>query len=222
VNRGSGRLLCRRCGWCCQNQLIGLSTTEMKAITDYLQRKSREELEDHIVSCLASEGTLEQYELGWEKRRERVFNFFEPCEVILFDKTTVVKTHVIRLLPESRRCVFHNPVSSDCFIYPARPLTCRMFPYEVEDKRLVMVDETDECPGAGFGERLNLTRHIRLSKMCKELLSRDDAVFWRFVREKALAREGNTVSHQLCDLGSNQLSLIDPFVELGLIPRQKQ
>jgi Fe-S-cluster containining protein len=200
--------------------LIGLSTVEIRAIADYLQRKSREELEDHIVSCLASEGTLDQCELGWEKQIERLFNFFEPCEVIVFDKTTIVKTHVIKLLPGSRRCVFHNPLSSDCFIYPARPLTCRMFPYEIEEKRLVMVDETDECPGAGFGERLNLTRHIRLSKMCNELLSGDDAVFWRFVQEKALAREGRTVSHQLYDVGSSQLSLINPFVEVGLVPRR--
>jgi Fe-S-cluster containining protein len=218
MNRGYGRLLCRRCGWCCQNQLIGVSTVEIRAIADYLQRKIPEQVEDHIVSCLAYEGTLSQYELGWEKRRERLTRFFDPCEVIVFGKTTVVKTHVIQLLQESRRCLFHNPVSSDCFIYPARPLTCRMFPYEVEKERLVMVDETDECPGAGFGEPVNMTHHTRLSKMCRELLTRDDAVFWGFVQEKELTREGSPVSHLLHEHRMTHLQLIDPFVELGLIP----
>ena len=189
----------------------------MKAITEYLKKKTPEEIEEHLVSGLEYEGTSGPYELTYRKRKERLLGFLDPCEVIVFDGAAVVKTRVIHLIPESGRCVFHDPVSSDCFVYPARPLTCRMFPYEVKEGRFVMVDETDECPGAGFGELLNMRRHSRLSRMCLELLSRDDALFWRFVKGRAFAREGSTPSHCLYEPGLTHLPLIDPFVELDLI-----
>ncbi len=191
------------------------------AIIEHLEKKTPEEIEEQIVSGLESVGTLEPYELTYKKRKERLLNFLDPCEVIVFDGAAVVKTHVVHLLPESGRCVFHDPVSSDCFVYPARPLTCRMFPYEVKEGRFVMVDETDECPGAGFGEPLNIKRYSRLSRMCLELLSRDDALFWRFVQGRAFARESSTPSHRLYEPGLAHLRLIDPLVELGLIPEMQ-
>ena len=217
IDRGRGRLLCRRCGWCCQNQLIGVSTVETRAIIEHLENKTPEEIEKHLVSGLDNGGTLKPHEMTHEKRKERLLSFLDPCEVFVFDGTVLVKTHVIHLLQKSGRCVFHDPVSSECFVYPARPLTCRMFPYEAKEGFFVMVDETDECPGAGFGEPLNIKRHSRLSKMCLELLSRDDALFWRFVQERAFAKEGSARSHRLYE-PELTLSFIDPFVELGLIP----
>jgi len=188
------------------------------AIIEHLKNKTPKEIEEQIVSGLEPGGTFEPYELAYKKRKERLLRFLDPCEVIVFDGAAVVKTHVVHLLPESGRCVFYDPVSSDCFVYPARPLTCRMFPFEVKEGRFLMVDETDECPGAGFGELLNIKRHSRLSRMCLELLSRDDALFWRFVQERAFAREGSTPSNRLYEPALAHLQLVDPFVELGLIP----
>jgi len=217
MNVANGHLLCRRCGWCCQNQLIGVSTVEIRAINEYLKRKSPEDIEGHVVSCLAFEGVLDRYESAYKKRKQRLFRFFDPCETVVIDGTVVVKTHVIHLLQESKRCVFYNPLGADCFIYPARPLTCRMFPYEVREGRFVMVDETDECSGAGFGESLCLARHTRLSEMCVELLSRDDHLFRRFVQEKGRADVDSVACRFPYTSELDRLPLIDPFVELGLI-----
>ncbi len=213
-----GHLLCRRCGWCCRNQLIGVSTVETRAIVNYLERKTPDEIEEHILSGLGLGRTLEPHMRTYKKRRERLLDFLDPCELIVFDRAAVIRTHVIHLLQESGRCIFHNPVSSNCFVYPARPLTCRMFPYEVKDGRFAMVDETDECPGVGFGALLNLRRHSRLSRLCLGLLSRDDARFWEFVHERGFTKEDSSPFHCLYKPELTDLPLIDPFVELGLIP----
>jgi Fe-S-cluster containining protein len=218
VERGGGRHTCRRCGWCCQNQLIGVSTAEIRAISYHLKRKPQGQLENHIMSCLAYDGTLSQQDPRHEQYGEHLLDFFEPCEAIVFGDTALVRTHVVRLLPRSRRCIFHDPVSRNCFIYPARPLTCRMFPYEVKDGRLVMVDETDECPGVGLGQPLNLKHHAALSKMCRELLLRDDAIFWRFVQQEGLAKESTNIYTIRYGPEFSRLHPIDPFVELGLLP----
>lgn len=213
----AGRHLCKRCGWCCQNQLIGVSTVEIRAIDDFISKRCGEELEDHVISCLAYEGNFNLYGVDFRNRMNDILNFFVPCETELFEGgTALVRTRVIRLLSNSMRCIFNNPVSSSCFIYPARPLTCRMFPYEVENDHLIMVDETDECPGIGLGEVVDIRRHRRLSAMCKQLLHEDNDVFWRFVREKGLMWRGKGKLDSL-----SAAKLIDPFVELGRIPQAR-
>jgi len=213
-DKGSGRFHCQRCGWCCQNQLIRVFMIEIRAIIDLLNRKSREDFEDHITACLAYEGNLDSYDYNFKRRLDRLLNFFEPYEIEVFEgETTLVKTHVITLLPETMRCVFYNPLSPSCFIYPARPLTCRMFPYEVRENSLVMVDEADKCPGVGIGEAVNLSRHRRLSMMCQRLLHQEDQVFWEFAQRQGLMKKQAAKSHSLISK-----RLIDPFVKLGLVP----
>jgi len=218
-DKGSGRFLCQRCGWCCQNQLIRVFTVEIRAIIDLLKHKSREDFEDHIASCLAYEGSLNPYDYNFKKRMDMLLSFFEPYEIEVFEgEVALAKTHIINLLPGTMRCVFYNPLSSSCFIYSARPLTCRMFPYDVKEDRLVMINEADKCPGVGLGELVNLSRHRRLSIMCQELLHQEDHVFLEFVRKEGLTRKQGVKSK------SHSLSvgrLIDPFVKLGLIPSQK-
>ncbi|MEM2094348.1 MAG: YkgJ family cysteine cluster protein [Candidatus Bathyarchaeia archaeon] len=220
MTRGGGRLLCKRCGWCCQNQLIGVSTVEIRAISSHLELKPVDELEGHIISCMVYDGIRDLHGIFFDQYLERLVNFYEPCEVLVKRDVAFVRSHVIRLLPESRRCVFHNPVTMDCLIYPARPLTCRMFPYEVKDGGLVMVDETDKCPGVGEGEFVNLRRHTALSKLCRELLARDDAEFWRFLREKGVASEDGEVAFAY-RLQLDRVHLIDPFVEVGLVSKPR-
>lgn len=211
--RGSGRLQCRRCGWCCQNQLISVSTVEVRAIIDFLSRRSKEELEDHIVLCLVYEGNIDPYDVRVRERWSDMLNFAVPCEIEFFEgKIALVRTHVVHLLSESKRCVFYNPVSCSCFIYAARPLTCRLFPYDMKDDCLVMVDESDECPGTGRGDLVDFERHRRLSRMCFQLLHDDDIVFWRFAAEKGLTWKRT----KLPPLST--VNLIDPFIELGQIP----
>lgn len=216
--RGFERFRCTRCGWCCQNQLISVSTVEIRAIIDFLNRRSREDFENHITACLAFEGSLNHYEFNFRKRVNTLLSFFEPCEVAVFDdEVALAKNHTISLLPETMRCVFYDPPSSSCFIYPARPLTCRMFPYEVKDSNLVMVDEADKCPGIGLGEVVDLRRHRRLSAMCQKLLREDDCEFWEFVRKEGLRRKKDAKAYSP---SLRDVKLIDPFVKLGLIPPQ--
>ena len=212
------RFLCQRCGWCCQNQLIRVFTVEIRAITELLKHKSREEYEDHVTSCLAYEGNLTPYEYNFKRRMGRLLNFTEPYEVEVFEgDVALVKTHVITLLPGSMRCVFYNPPSSSCFIYPARPLTCRMFPFEVKEDRLIMVNETDKCLGVGRGEDINLLRHRRLSRMCQKLLQQEDDIFWEFARKEGLTKKQNGKPHY-----TSNCKLIDPFRKLGLIPESSK
>jgi len=216
--RDCGRFQCKRCGWCCQNQLISVSTVEIRAIINLMSRRSLEEFEDHITSCLAYENSLNPYALNFKKGLNRLLNFFEPYEIEVFEgDIALAKNHIITLLPKTRICVFYNSLSSSCFIYPARPLTCRMFPYEVEGDQLVMVNEADKCPGIGIGEVVNIRRHRRLSTMCKKLLYEDGHTFWNFVHEEGLTRKGSIKSYSSCDL-----KLTDPFIKLGLIPLPRQ
>lgn len=216
--KGSGRLQCMRCGWCCQDQLISVSTVEIRAITDFLNQRGREEFEDHVVSSLAYEGNLDPYDIKVEERLNDLLNFAVPGEIEFFEeKAALVRTHVIRILSESRRCVFYNPVSSSCVIYPARPLTCRLFPYDVKDDRIVMVDESDECPGVGKGDHVNFQRHRRISRMCLQLLHDDDILFWRFAAQKGLKWKRSGKHPPL-----SAVNLIDPFVETGQIPSPKR
>ena len=210
---GSGRLLCQRCGWCCRNQLIRVFTVEIRAIIDFLNHTRWEAFEDHISACLAYEGNLSPYDYNFHKRMEVIRTFFRPYEVEVFEGDLVcVKTHIVALLPETKRCVFYNPLSSSCFIYPARPLTCRMFPYEVKDDRLILINEDDHCPGVGLGEPINLRRHKRLSRMCQQLVHQEDDLFREFVQEKGVRRQRND-SYSL-----ETRTVINPFVEKGLIP----
>lgn len=194
--KASGRLQCTRCGWCCQNQLVSVSTVEIRAITHFLDyKKSRQELEDHAVSCLSYEGGLDPYDFRVKVRLHEMRNFSVQAEVEFFEENTaLVRTHVIRLIPDSMRCIFYNPVQSSCLIYPARPLTCRLFPYDVKNNCIVMVDETDKCPGAGQGEPINLQRHIRLNAMCYQLLHDDDILFWKYADHKGLRWIGDEKS----------------------------
>jgi Fe-S-cluster containining protein len=210
----SGRFLCQRCGWCCQNQLIRVFTLEIRAILDFLRHQSNEAFEDHISACLAYEGKLSPYDYTFQKRLDVLRAFFRPYEVEFFEgDLIVVKTHVLVLLPETKRCVFYNPLTSACFIYPARPLTCRMFPYEVKDGHLVLINEEDNCPGVGLGDPVNRLRHKRLSLMCQQLLHQEDDLFQAFVRERGLR-----IAQRPPSTSVERRTLINPFVERGLIP----
>ncbi len=212
--QGADRFHCQRCGWCCHNQLIRVFTVEIQAILAFLRHQAEEAFEDHISACLASEGHLRPYDYLYHQRLAVLRRFYRPYEVECFEGDLLgVKTHVITLLPETRRCVFYNPLTSTCFIYPARPLTCRMFPFEVKDGRLVMINEDDQCPGVGQGAPVNLRRHQRLSRMCQHLVQQEDALFHAFVRE-----QGFHSQPQPSSLSLETRTVIDPFVERGLIP----
>ncbi len=208
------RFRCQRCGWCCHNQLIRVFTVEIQAILAFLRQQHEEAFEDHISACLAYEGNLRPYDYLYHQRLDVLRGFFRPYEVECFEgDLLVVKTHVITLLPETRRCVFYNPLTSTCFIYPARPLTCRMFPFEVKDRHLVMINEDDQCPGIGQGTPVNLRRHQRLSQMCQHLVQQEDALFHAFVQERGFHVQPPPPSPSF-----DARTLIDPFVECGLIP----
>ncbi|MDQ1279378.1 MAG: Flagellin N-methylase [Thermoproteota archaeon] len=213
--KASGRFKCTRCGWCCQNQLVSVSTVEIRAITHFINEiKTKQELEEHAVSCLSYEGGLEPYDFRVKIRLHEMRNFNVQAEVEFFEeKTALVRTHVLRLISNSMRCIFYNPLQSSCLIYPARPLTCRLFPYSLKNNKIIMVDETDTCPGAGQGEHVNLQRHIRLNTMCYQLLHYDDIIFWKYAAQKGLRwiRDANKQPH------ISTVTLIDPFLEIGQI-----
>jgi hypothetical protein len=88
-----------------------------------------------------------------------------------------------------------------------------MFPYEVKEDRLILINEEDKCPGVGLGEPINLLRHKRLSMMCQKLVHQEDELYREFVHEKGLRKKQHNDSYSL-----DKRTLINPFVEKGLIP----
>ena len=179
----------------------------------YLKQQTNEATKIYTCATLAYDRNIDLYETGTGQGLKRLQSFFDIGEVESFENDKfLAKNHILHFSPDTQRCVFLDPLSSNCLIYPARPLTCRMFPYDVKDSAIFMVNETDECPGVGHGERVNIRRLHRLSKMCEKLLCIDESLFWEFVQCEGLRKTDLRADY------AESINIIDPFIQLGLIP----
>lgn len=205
------RFSCQHCGWCCQNQLIRVFSPEIHTITSFLREQSRTSLEEHITACLAYEGLLPLYGADFTDRWALLHNFVEPYEYEeCTHRVALIKTHVITLLPESKRCVFYNPLVARCFIYEVRPVTCRLFPFTIDRMHLTLVSEGEHCPGVNVGAPIALRHYDALSQRCNDLLDHDQNLFWDYVRQAGYHVQ-TTQDPISMDAISRRTRFIDPF-----------
>jgi Fe-S-cluster containining protein len=175
---------CQHCGWCCQNQLIRVFSTEIHAITVFLREQPHASLEEHLIGCLAYEGSSYLYGVDFTDRWSLLHNFVEPYEYENYAPgVAVIKTLVVTLLPKSRRCVFYNPILARCFIYPVRPVTCRLFPFTVNETDLTLVSEGEHCPGVNTGAPITFQLYDSLTQQYNKLLQHDTNYFRNFVHQ---------------------------------------
>ncbi|RLE72468.1 MAG: YkgJ family cysteine cluster protein [Thermoprotei archaeon] len=67
-------------------------------------------------------------------------------------------------------CVFYNPLTKKCRIYPARPIGCRLYPIIYDEERGVTVDSY--CPLANTVTKDELRRASRIIDKIVDELSR--------------------------------------------------
>lgn len=74
------------------------------------------------------------------------------------------------------KCVFLK--DNSCFIYEARPLICRFYPFQLKNIKTdkYAFEYTTECPGIGKGPRLRKRFFEKLFKKSIDLVSENSSI----------------------------------------------
>lgn len=148
----SGCFECQRCGTCCSSigRGVRLFYQEVRAIQEHL-RGREEVLEELAWDVLTSRGMAEligSTEVA-ENFRGLRHSFFSSSGRS-FGSGYFVEYYVLRSFNGS--CVFFNPLTGECVVHEAKPMTCRLYPYYVTldlARMQVHMHQHDSCPGLG-------------------------------------------------------------------------
>jgi Fe-S-cluster containining protein len=151
---------CMRCGKCCFGPTrhfgIKIFYQEVMAIQDFLGKVSVKELQDFAwdyCTSMDAVGLIGNMEF-FEDFKASIRSFFYPVSQTFSDKNKefFVEYYVLKNMQDSNRCIFFNPLENSCFIYPVRPMICRLYPFYSEmDLERGSIDikshKTEKCPG---------------------------------------------------------------------------
>ena len=118
------------CGKCCFYQAATLTTAGMNRIRNFLETRGSEEFEGFVFDCLTYLNMLLKLNEEMIKTyTESLKWFWSPFQLDEAEEGILVRNYMIHSMPSTGRCKFLNPIDFTCFIYPARPVTCRTYPF---------------------------------------------------------------------------------------------
>ncbi|GEM_PF-3217953 len=151
----SGCFTCQRCGSCCSSvgRGVRLCYQEVRAIQRYLSGRESvlEELAWDVLTHAGMPELIGSEEVA-ESFRSLGRGFFSSS-ARSFGSGYFVEYYVLR--SSGGACVFFNPLSRECVVHEAKPLTCRLYPYyvtfDLREMRLKLHQHAS-CPGIGVCE----------------------------------------------------------------------
>ena len=237
-----------QCGRCCFYQAPTLTTSEINRIRKLLEEKTAEEYDAFVLDWITFLGRLFQIDKEMiEQYKESLKWFWSP---LIFDEAEdciLVRTYTVHSMPSTGRCKFLNPIDMTCFIYPARPATCRAYPFTItgEEKDVFkVIVAMENCPGLGRGQPLDKKMFIEAHQRHMEEIRRDTEVYMKYILEKGIKivkkekrklkpRDINEMIREWEKAWREQYffgikrgesvfkkgkKIIEPFAELGIIP----
>ena len=155
------------CGECCygSTQMIMLTYLEVKEIQDFVSNLIKTSEFEKFVTDLTKfnfrQTNVWDYTGNLNYQKELMEDFFIPnFQGVTVDgkEIFITNNYLLRSLYPTNRCVFLNPITNKCLIYPARPLICRLYPFFVnfdipkKSIEIVIPPNIESCPGTGKGE----------------------------------------------------------------------
>ena len=236
------------CGKCCYYQLPMITTTEINAIRTYLKSLKKTDYQDFMHNWAAFNGRLDTITADeLDQMRESLHYFWWPAVSVEIEKGVIAQMYSLYVMPSSGRCRFLDPLENTCFIYPARPYACRLYPFAIKEAeygapRVVL--GMKNCPGIGKGNRFNKKQFIDDFKKNNEIMLKDASVLMPFMIEQGYVQRLHTkkrktripktideaVEEQERELITKYFDrrqrtpppnkkLIEPFVEMGMMPK---
>jgi len=182
-----------QCGKCCFYQAPVLTTTEINRMLSHLETMSHEEFEQFAFDWLSYFGKLG--EITKELLDEYIESlrwFWSPFQLEEVKEGVLVRSYTIHSMPSSGRCKLLNPIDMRCFVYPARPDTCRLYPFTqcrnaegVIKIKLAMKN----CPGIREGT-FNLDKK-EIEQIIREgpyKMGKDIASYEKFIADNDITR----------------------------------
>lgn len=236
------------CGRCCFYQFVFLTTTEVSNIISCLRKRSREEFEEFIWDWMSSAGKLIEYdEENFQKRKNTLLNFYFPSGIHECKEAILIRNYLLHTLRPTGRCVFLNPITAKCFIYEARPTTCRLYPFTTsieEMKKTKFVVAFPQCPGLARGKPIDFDEMKKVHLRQYSYIKKDFKLLKKFMRDQKLtevnarARSKGKFKKMTKEIFSKiedewrreyflgegkpeqlpKKKIIDPFVESGIVP----
>lgn len=170
-----------QCGKCCFYQAPALTTAEINRVIAHLKTKPREESEKFAIDCLTFLGRIPQLTKKLlNSYMDSLMWFWSPFQLEEAEKGILVRNYTIHSMPSSGRCKLLNPIDMTCFAYPARPDTCRLYPFSEKKNRNGVTRiflAMKNCPGIQKGssnlDKREITRIVEEGprKMRKDVMA---------------------------------------------------
>ena len=206
-----------QCGRCCFYQAPVLTTTEINRILSFLRTKTHEEYENFVIDLLTYNNMLNRIDKNAiEMNIEALKWFWSPYIMEETKDCLLVKNYTIHSMPSTGRCKLLNPIDMKCFVYEARPDTCRIYPFTQGDAkgnwRITLA--MPNCPGVKTGQsNINIEEHRQLIAEGLKNAYKDMKAFEGYVKEKCIERiktrrktkspTPEEVDHEIADLEKN-------------------
>jgi len=178
------------CGRCCFFQAPVLTTFEINRALSYLKTLDNELLEDFTLDWISSLN-LEINGSNLKNCMESLFWFWSPFQMQeAYGKIILVVNYTVHSMPSSGRCKLLNPLRRTCLVYPARPDTCRLYPFteKTDTSGKTFVDlAMENCPGISRGS-FNLDREqiLELRKRGLEHMAIDIIAYKKYLKDNNL------------------------------------
>lgn len=235
------------CASCCYHQAVLVTTNDINVISAYIKKEPHKLLKSYANACqrynhrpILSDEEIEEFrntfQTGWAN----------PHEAIKTNSGShIVMKYMIQSMPSTGRCIFLDPISKYCFIYPVRPFICRIYPIVHRLEQNVQKFYLDEeCKGIGRG---NPIKTDNLQEELEKFLAQsqnDLQIVKKYIDNKGISMEsdvekrtdmlteeklgtsenkwqemyyGKKHQEQCVNLFSKEL--IEPLVELKIMPQ---
>lgn len=236
------------CGKCCFYQFVFLSSTEVNNILACLRKKPRREFEEFVWDWMSAAGKLIEYnDEKFQERKNTLLYFYLPSGFYECKEAILIRNYLLHTLRPMGRCVFLNPITKKCFIYEARPITCRLYPFTTsieETKKHKFTVAFPQCLGLGCGKPIDFDEIKKVDLRGCSYVEKDFKILKKFIQDQKFsevkktkgkpARIKKMTKELLSDiedewrreyfLGEGKArklpkkKIIDPFVELGIVP----
>lgn len=186
------RFVCReQCGKCCFYQAPILTTTEINRILLFLKSRPYEQFENFIIDLFTYNNRLDEAtDEAIRVNAEALMWFWSPFQLEETPDSVIVRNYTVHSMPSTGRCMLLNPIDMKCFVYEARPDTCRIYPFtqNVDDQRIWhLVVAMKNCFGLTNGpSNLNFKEYERILKEDQESMRKDINTYEKYIAEKGV------------------------------------
>lgn len=177
---------------CCLGQILLLTSSEINKIINHLNEKSKDQWDTFIYDLLCYNNLLTEFDENmYESCKEGIEWFWAPFQFEEMNEAILVKTYTIYSMPTTGRCKLLNPIDSSCFIYQARPVVCRFYPFthDVDENGVFRVKiGMENCPGYGSGTTINQTEIIEMTEKNLLEITKDAKNYRKIIEKKGFTK----------------------------------